>query len=217
VKVRARAALAGVALAAAAAIAWLVIRGGSRRNDDDAALAGTGTGAGSGIGAAIAPGSAAEDPDAPARIRTIDADQRLALLDRIAKARAARVAGKPVVPEREAGDPPPLDGSLTIDQVAEAMKDVQGLLLECWTTSLDELPIKDGKVTVKLSLVGEPEVGTLIESSDLTGDDHMLAHAELSTCIRETAMAIELPPLAEGRALELTVPMWFSSPPDARP
>ena len=216
-KVRARAALAGVVIAAAAAVTWLGVRGCGKRADDKA-LAGTGS-AGSGSStAATTPGSTAApgDPDAPARIRTIDADQRLALMDRIAKARAARTAGKPVVPERDPSDPAPLPGTLSVDQVAQAVMDVHGLLLECWSTAVDDLAIKDGKVTVALKLVGEPEVGTLIESSDVTGDAHMLAHAELATCIRETTMAIELPPLAEGSVLEFTVPMWFSSPADAR-
>jgi hypothetical protein len=216
VTVRARWAIAGVALAVAAAIAWYLVRGPGRRADDTA-VAGTATGSGSSTAPGSGTAAEADPPDAPARIRTIDADQRLALMERIAKARAARTAGKPVVPDRDPADPAPLPGTLSADQVAQAVMDVHTLLLECWTTAVDDLPIKDGKVTVALKLVGEPEVGTLIESSELTGDAHMLAHAELATCIRETTMAIELPPLAEGSALEFTVPMWFSSPADASP
>jgi hypothetical protein len=212
-----------VAIVAAVVVIWVVAheRGRSSTaaagsNAASGSVAGATGSTGSGSGAAGSD-SADDDGETDSRYRVIDADARLALLNRIAAAREARQAGKPApaTAAPSAEDPPALDGILTTDQILDGIMPLMPLFKECYQGGLDRRTIAAGKVTFKMHLVGEPDIGTLVDHATLEGDPAFLADAELSTCLHETMMSIELPPMSQGAEIDVTTAMQFS--PDGEP
>jgi hypothetical protein len=184
--------------------------GGSATGSDRASAGGSGGGA----------GNRADNPEDDAaedtRYRVIDADARMALIQRISAAREARKAGKAAPGPTAAGpdNPPALPGELTPDQIMEGILPVMPLLKECYEQGLERRTIKNGKVTFSIHLTGEPEIGTLVDRAELDGDPAFLADAELSQCLHQTMMSLELPPMSEGSELKVTTTMVFSDDPD---
>lgn len=164
--------------------------------------------------APAAPGSATPPPET---MRKIDTATRQALLDRIRTAREAR-AGSAASPATTATAPsatprpslPPLPGKLEPSAIRAAVHEVIPLLAECYDNALPRLAVKQGKITVNMKLVGEPEVGTLIEHADVAGDEGFTKDPELMECFQQTMMSIELPPTTEGHEVHITYPMTFS-------
>jgi hypothetical protein len=208
------------AIALAAGVIWFVTRKsdkhgttGAGSNAASGSVAGT-----SGSSGTSGTGSADDDDgEVDSRYRVIDADARIALLNRIAAAREARKAGKPApaaaAPSPE--DPPAVDGVLDVDQILDGIMPVMPLFKECYQDGLDRRTITSGKVTFKMHIVGEPEIGSLVDHAELEGDPAFLADAELSTCLHETMMSIELPPMAQSAEIDVTTAMQFS--PDGEP
>lgn len=216
---------AGVVVAVLAAVAVIVGIGWyARRPAGTKAPAAIGSAAATGAaggGEAASGGGAAPGDDeaddggagaAPATYRVLDADARLALGRRIRAAREARAAGKPAGAEAAAdpGDPPALAGILSPDQVLDGIMPIMPLLKECYAAGLDRRTIKSGQVKFTLDLSGEPAIGTVVDNAKLEGDSEFLADAELSQCLHETIMSLELPPMSEGASVVTVVNMTFS-------
>jgi hypothetical protein len=207
-----------VVVAIAAGVAWYL-----KRPASTPARVGTASGTGTtttttGVADGTA-GSSGEDPDdgaaTDAKYRVIDADSRMALMERIQRARAARLAGKPATGAAVGGvdDPAPLPGELTPDEVLAGIMPVMPLFKDCYEQGLERRTVKNGEVKFTMHLAGEPGVGTLVETAELDGDPAFLADAELSQCLHETMMSVELPPMSEGSALEFITTMRFADEP----
>jgi len=65
----------------------------------------------------------------------------------------------------ELPDPSKLDKST----MRYAIRDVSSLLLECYGEAFDRLARKDGTLEVKLTLLGEPGMPTLVDRIELGG------------------------------------------------
>jgi hypothetical protein len=196
-------------------------KGSGGTGDGSATASGSTIADGSGGGRDSQAGDPEDDTAEDSRYRVIDADARMALMQRIAAARAAREAGKPAPAATAPGpdDPPALPGELTADQVMDGLLPVLPLFKECYEQGLERRTIKDGTVTFAIHLIGEPEIGTLVDHAELDGDPAFLADAELSQCLHETMMSIELPPMSVGAELDVQTRMMFSDdgePRDAR-
>ena len=169
-------------------------------------------------------------PVAPAAppLRRIDATARAALVESITAARSAHdaatrtVATQPSTPPGRAaadkiydfagsalGDlrvvPPP--GPLsTKTTIRYAIQLIQPLLLECYTQAAPHLARKDGTIEVTLRLIGEPDVGTIVESVTLGGDAYLAGDAPLAECMRETLMTVELQPMPAPQTWDVVYP-----------
>lgn len=145
--------------------------------------------------------------DAPPRFRPIDPPRRRALLDRMAAARAAREGG-PVVPfTPSAADPAPLPGRLDSDDLLAGIMPLVPSLRACYDETRARRTATSVRVQFKLHLVGDPDLGTLIESAELDGDAAFSADPDLATCLRETLLAVELPPMIGGTTADFTTSM----------
>jgi RNA polymerase sigma factor (sigma-70 family) len=171
---------------------------------------------------ASGPSASRPDANSPATagvVRRIDAAARTTLVDAITAARRQRATQVPTgEPETKIYDfsgavlddlrelPPPKPGPLSKATIRYAIQEIQPMLLECYTEAAPRLARKDGTIGVTMRLVGEPDIGTLVESVALDGDAHLLADASLSECMRETLMTLELPAMAGSETWDVLYP-----------
>ncbi len=90
---------------------------------------------------------------------------------------------------------PPEPAVLSKQTLRYGIQLIYPLLLDCHPSP--------GTFPVKLRLAGAPDVGTLVDSVELTGD---LA-ATASSCLRQTLMTIELPPMLEAGTWDVVYPL----------
>ncbi len=164
---------------------------------------------------------ARETVTAPRRLP--DAAARAELRGAIARARAVREArdrmpaggpaatsGARATADRE---PPERDlprGSMNPDEIRTAVREVIPMLAECYTMAAPAVHA-GGNVVIAMTVSGEPDVGTAIDDAALDdGDPHMLADPDFAECLRETLLAVEMPPLTTGGRVEIRYPFMFS-------
>ncbi len=147
-------------------------------------------------------------------VRRIDAKARTALVHAITAARQGAPGGVAVKVYDFSGSvlddlrkmPPPKPGPLSKTTIRYAIQEIQPMLLECYTEAAPRLARKDGTIGVTMRLVGEPDLGTIVETVTLDGDAHLLADASLSECMRETLMTLELPPMQTSESWDVLYP-----------
>jgi len=81
-----------------------------------------------------------------------------------------------------------------------ALATVQPLLLECSNAERDRAAT--GHVEVTVRLVGDPEVATVVERADVTGD----VTPSIAECMRESLLSIELPASDDDVTVEVHYP-----------
>lgn len=139
-------------------------------------------------------------------------DHRAATLAKIRAAQASRASAPPAAPEDEDRLPTPEELSQGIDEVfagqtsavAQAFRPIVEQLASGLLECLADLPkAASGRVDLELSLIGEPDVGTVVESIDVRsqGDPSQ----ELIDCARESVFTAELPDPNESLLHQLTV------------
>lgn len=207
------------AVLCAFAVWWYLRRSRESRPTPPPAPAATATGSAAPPASPPTAGSAVPAPAAPAeppRFRRIDPAARQALLDRL----AARRAGSATAGSGSAPAASPLPGQLLVDSVQEALMPLIPAFQDCYDETRDKRTATSVSVEYNLALVGDPEVGTLIDDIQLDGDDAFRADPEFATCLRETMLAIELPPLDQSTRAHLRTTLLFADEepaPDAGP
>ena len=98
--------------------------------------------------------------------------------------------------------------------LVDALKDVIPLMKECWQKTMPDLPDLD--LRTAMYLTGDPDVGTLVETEEVTEATGMKLPKAFDDCIQDTLLNIELPPLREGDKAKFTTKLQFSKngPPD---
>lgn len=150
-------------------------------------------------------------------VRRIAAPARTALVEAIVSARQQRASGSDAPAAKvydfsgsvldDLSDLPPVKpGPLSKTTIRYAIREIQPMLLECYTEAAPRLARKDGTITVVMRLAGEPDLGTIVESVTLGGDAHLLADAALAECMRETLMTVELPAMAVAETWDVNYP-----------
>lgn len=157
-------------------------------------------------------GAATTAPAGIAKVEKLDSpEQRKALADRIAAAQAARgavrAAPRPTLPDPGTA---PVE-TLSKVEIRSAMKEVIPYLRDCYVQALPTLSDSHVKLTAKLKLTGDPDVGTLIDAGALSDDAGKPLPAAFDDCLRSTFMLMALPPLAEGNEIDVHYPFVFSS------
>ncbi|MBV1862238.1 MAG: hypothetical protein KUG77_27715 [Nannocystaceae bacterium] len=151
--------------------------------------------------------------------RKVDARQRDAYLRRIADGVAQRGGGSRDEPhiaddtqdstrrddrgrDQPNDQPHPIkdksDGELS-DLMDAVSKDLMPLADECYEAALERDPSITGMVDINLEMVGDEDVGGIVESFELGGDNE-IEDPEMIECIRETTLSTLFPaPNRTGR------------------
>ncbi len=163
----------------------------------------------------------AADAGAAGVVRRIAPEARITIARAIASARQKRASAPSATVEPPAKiydfsgavlddlrrmTPPKPGSPLSKTTIRYAIQEIQPLLLECYTEAAPRLARKDGTIAVTIRLVGETDLGTIVDSVTLGGDEHMLADASLSECMRETLMTVELPSMAAPETWDVNYP-----------
>ena len=130
--------------------------------------------------------------------------------------KAATAASESEDHEEAAGAAPPLraPGSLDKEYIQEQIKEIVPLIRECYDAALSMDPELGGKVTVEMKLIGEEEIGGLIESSVVLAEQSDVTTPDFLECVSETMYAVELDAPEGGGTVTIRYPFQFQSAPE---
>ncbi len=159
--------------------------------------------------------------DLPKPKAVTKAQKRQQLLAAISEARNHRLAGaanKPVnatVRSDPAAAPTlpvgKLDKDYIRDQVREMLPQVRG----CFERALERRPDLEGTAVVEFAIVGEEEVGGLVERSEYDHEASTIQDDQFSECIQETMYGLEFEPPEGGGRVSVRYPFEFRlAPPE---
>jgi hypothetical protein len=153
------------------------------------------------------------------------AAERAAMLAAIARAREARDHGTAVstrtpvtrnAPTATTSDPPATTLDITdktgdtSDWSKRALTTLNKLLGQCYDLGRAEDANLEGTVTVRFTIVGEPNVGGLLERVEIVDADTTITQQTIRDCLTQQLYALELDPPPDGvtidRQLQLKVP-----------
>lgn len=199
--------LAGIAIAAVAV--WLLL---SRDKTPEASAAdpATGSASASGSSASAAPTAKRKPVD---KVGRVSRDERARLAELIAKARARRPAGASASgPAPAQGPRPELAGSdvtLVRTTMKEAMREIIPILADCYDKAGEKVPAEI-KVVADLTLTGDPDIGTIIDTNGIADGDGEPLEPGFDLCLKDALVEIQMPPLSEGGEVKVTYPLRFS-------
>lgn len=150
----------------------------------------------------------AEPPSITERDRARTDALRLALRER----QANRGGGSRGGADEADGDEPP-GGTLDKDYIrARIQEDLVPIAKECYESALEDEPKLGGKLIMKFAIVGDEDVGGVVEEADVdpTSD---ITHADLLECMKESMLALSFPPPEGGGRVLVTYPFSFASDP----
>jgi hypothetical protein len=146
--------------------------------------------------------------------RKIDPASRKLLLAHIEEARAKRAASNSGGGGGGGSSTPPALPELSKDYIRTQVKAIVPLMIECYETALAADPKLAGKLVMKFSIGGEPEVGGLVESSEVDTEASTITDPGMVECMRETMYALEFAAPSEGGRVDVTYPFEFSAAPN---
>ena len=131
-----------------------------------------------------------------------------------------RDAGPPVTaspPPRPAGAPAPAasqepaPGRYDPEYIREVFhQDMFPFLRGCYDAALRRQPKLAGRLVLSFSIVGDPQVGGIVEDADFA-EDSDLKDPEMETCVRESLMTITFDkPPSGGGYVKVKYPVLFS-------
>lgn len=151
-------------------------------------------------------------PTAPRRFAS--PEERTEMLDALAKAKRRRELEHRVGALNGAagGAGDAIAAGMDPEEVRGAVKELLPLMAECFDMAIPDDAHLEGELIAKLALQSEPDVGTIIADADLgEGDPQLVGNAELTECLHETLMSLELPPLPGGGEATIDYPFAFST------
>lgn len=172
------------------------------------AVAGGGEAAGR---AAEAAGAVNEPGPAPARVQATVRDRerseaaRQVLRERLS--RAAMLAQGTGGEGPRASGPPALDKEYIRERIRE---DLMPIAKECYESALEDQPELGGKLVMKFTIVGDAEVGGVVDESEVAPESD-LQHAGLRECMRESMLSLTFPPPEDGGTVTVTYPFVFAA------
>jgi hypothetical protein len=136
--------------------------------------------------------------------------QILAALQRKSAASAHASARAPANAPPAAGAEPP-HGHYDPEYIRHVFReDMFPIMKQCYESALKSHPTLGGRLALKFSIVGDSQVGGVVEDADFT-EDSDLKDDEMRTCVRESLMALtfDKPPSGGGK-VTVTYPVLFS-------
>lgn len=151
----------------------------------------------------------------PSRVRRLAPDERRRLGEQIAAARRRAIAR---ATGADAGAAPATDGAgdpadvvIALDQVGgplrAALEDAIPLLADCYQQAGGAAAARDAMA--RMTMISDPELGTVIDTEQVTGADGTPLPAALDECLRDRIDALALPPLGAGGRLPLQYTFTF--------
>jgi hypothetical protein len=158
--------------------------------------------------------AAAPRSRSPAAARKTERDRvrRDALRAEIAARRATSGAGPRARPSDEArpAEAPPAEPVLDKDYIQSRIReDLVPIAKECYETALEDQPDLAGKLVMKFAIVGEPDVGGVVDAAEIDPSS-TLVHPDLHECMRESMMSLSFAPPDQGGTVQVTYPFEFA-------
>lgn len=102
-------------------------------------------------------------------------------------------------------------GKLDKDYIQARIKeDLVPIAQECYESALEDDPKLGGKLTMKFSIVGDEEVGGVVDEADVDPSSD-IQHPALTECMRESMLSLAFAPPEDGGTVQVTYPFVFSS------
>jgi hypothetical protein len=115
-------------------------------------------------------------------------------------------------PASPRGDSAPAAEAPTLDReyIRERIKeDLLPVAIECYESALADEPELGGKLVMHFAILGEPEVGGVVDDAVIVEDQSTLANEFLRECMRESMMAVNFDAPPDGGRVEVTYPFEF--------
>lgn len=157
------------------------------------------------LGAGLA--RSAKAIDAVTKLASVDERKRLA--DRIASAQAARAANHASPVPRLPDLPDDSQTAISKTAIRSAMYELVPYIGECYEAAIPTLVTPDISVLASLTLIGDPDVGTIVDAHELADKTGRPLPRSFDDCLRNTLQLMALPPLAEGDKIEVRYPFSF--------
>lgn len=159
---------------------------------------------------------AAEPPADPTRPAAPDreaTDRMRADIQRALARRTPTTASRPSAPAAARSDGP-VDVSELSEHNREYLRervrdDLLPPLLDCYNSALTVDPELAGTLVLQFAVIGDPEIGGVVEYAEIIAGESTLISEFMSECLRESAMAMTFDAPPEGGRFELHYPIEF--------
>jgi hypothetical protein len=136
----------------------------------------------------------------------------------IAQARATRRASAPAAapaptPAGGGEGGAPVDGDAPLDKeyIRAAIGEIKPLLVECYNEALERDPQLAGQLVVTFRIAGEPELGGVVESSEIEPGTSTITDEGMLECVRESIYAARFAAPGAGGTVLVRYPFAFAS------
>lgn len=119
------------------------------------------------------------------------------------------VAARPSDPASAADepkDPPTLDKEYIRERIIE---DLLPVAVECYSSVLAEQPDAGGKIVMRFAILGDPDVGGVVDEATVDPLQSDFDNAFLRECMTQSLMAVNFDAPPEGGRMEVTYPFVF--------
>lgn len=109
---------------------------------------------------------------------------------------------------------PDMPSTLDRETIRDAMHEALPFLGDCYVDARPTRTTDHLAIVAHLTLTGDPDIGTLVDASQLDDDDEGGPLAtKLDDCLRAALQTLELPPLSTGASIEVNYPLLFGDGP----
>ena len=164
------------------------------------------------------PGKAAEPPRRKLGSgKRINPEARRRLISRIHQRLTARAPAAPSASPATLASPPREEakGSLDKAYIQAQVREIIPLVKECYDMALeaakDTSEPLDGVLKVRFSIIGDEELGGVIEDSQVLEGTPLSGNAALTECVQETMYGLQLEPPRGGGKVVVTYPLRFQT------
>lgn len=85
------------------------------------------------------------------------------------------------------------------------------LVRECYQEVLNHNPTLEGKIILRFTVSGEPELGGLVETASVDEEQSTIKDSSMIECARENSYALRFPPPRNGGSVNVELPIIFRS------
>ncbi|HWB76991.1 MAG TPA: AgmX/PglI C-terminal domain-containing protein [Nannocystaceae bacterium] len=146
----------------------------------------------------------AEDVRRTRRDRAASDALRLALRERTGGGASKRSGAAGT---QEPAPPPTLDKDYIQARIKE---DLVPIAKECYESALEDDPKLGGKLVMKFSIVGDEDVGGVVDEADVDPSSE-IKHDALRECMRESMLSLAFAPPEDGGTVQVTYPFVFAA------
>lgn len=103
-------------------------------------------------------------------------------------------------------EPPKLDE----EYIRESVRDLIPVIRECYENALEDEPELGGKLVMKFEILGDEEVGGVVDEVEIDAEQSTIGDADMRECMRESMYTLELPAPDAGGHVFVTYPFVFT-------